>query len=175
MSEWSGRHLGEEATRVARAISTEAGEASLDFSEDFLTFGLRWDAAKFREGLIAIFGLKAADEFAPTITPTFRLPVSTILINRRIAFLGMPGEPFVDFQIDWRARCPVPDGLLVGYANGHHGYFPTIRACSLKGYGAAGVTTWVEPGAGERMLNHGLVRVYEMLGRLTNIPVSTEF
>ncbi|MBI3665725.1 MAG: neutral/alkaline non-lysosomal ceramidase N-terminal domain-containing protein [Acidobacteria bacterium] len=175
MCEWSGRHLGEEAVRVAKAIPTESAEATLDYSEDILRFHLRWDPEKFRQGLIAIFGQKASEEFAPSIKQELQLPVSTVLINKRIAILGMPGEPFVDFQIDWRARCPVPDAFLVGYANGYHGYFPTIRACSLAGYGAAGVTTWVEPGAGERMVIHGLVKMYEMLGKLTNVPVGTDF
>ncbi|PYV05317.1 MAG: hypothetical protein DMG26_05550, partial [Acidobacteria bacterium] len=33
------------------------------------------------------------------------LPVTTLLINKRIALMGMPGEPFVSFQTSWRDRC----------------------------------------------------------------------
>jgi len=59
-----------------------------------------------------------------------RLPVVTILIDRRIALMTMPGEPFVIFQMNWRDRCPVPDAFFLGYTNGYFGYFPTIAAAA---------------------------------------------
>jgi hypothetical protein len=93
-----------------------------------------------------------------------------VLINKRIALMTMPGEPFVEFQIDWRNRCPVRDAFFMGYANGSFGYFPTIQAASLGGYGAANTATFVEPGAGERMVDHARVRLYEMLGKLSDMP-----
>ena len=94
----------------------------------------------------------------------------TVLINKKIALMGIPGEPFVDFQINWRDRSPVQAAFFLGYANGHFGYFTTLRAASEGGYGAASSNTWVEPGAGERMVDHAIRRVYEMLGRLKDIP-----
>ena len=94
----------------------------------------------------------------------------TVLINKKIAFMGMPGEPFVDFQINWRDRCPVKDAFFLGYANGYNGYFPTIQAASQGGYGTASATTWVQVGAGEDMVEHSLMRVYQMLGRLHDLP-----
>src|SRR5262249_18682853 len=98
------------------------------------------------------------------------LPVTTVLINREIALMSMPGEPFVDFQTNWRDRSPVPSAVLLGYTNGYNGYFPTISAPSRGGYGAASARTWVEPGSGERMVDHAVARVYEMLGRLSDLP-----
>jgi len=95
---------------------------------------------------------------------------ATVLINRRLAMMTVPGEPFVDYQINWRDRCPVRDALFLGYANGYVGYFPTIRAAATGGYGAASSTTWVEVGAGERIVDNAVRRVYEMLGRLTEMP-----
>jgi len=71
---------------------------------------------------------------------------------------------------DRRDRCPVRDAFFLGYANGDYGYFPTIRAASLGGYGAANSATYVEVGAGDRMLDRALVRLYEMLGRLVDLP-----
>jgi len=64
----------------------------------------------------------------------------------------------------------VPDAFFMGYSNGNFGYFPTVRAASQGGYGAASTSTHVEVGAGERMVNQALVRVYELLGRLTDAP-----
>jgi hypothetical protein len=60
--------------------------------------------------------------------------------------------------------------VLVGYANGSRGYSPTIRAAVLGGYGAANSATYVQPDAGARMVDHAIVRLYEMLGRLRDAP-----
>jgi hypothetical protein len=100
------------------------------------------------------------------------VPLTTALIDRKIAFVGMPGEPFVDFQTNLRARCPVQDCFFLGYTNGYYGYFPTIKAASEGGYGAVSTTTWVEVGAGEQMENAGLIEIYCMLGRLRDTPGS---
>lgn len=169
--DWTGERLGREAARVAKEIHTEAdSDPSLDFREDLLSFHLRWDPEKFRAGLIAAFGPGVLQDFAPQIKPELQMPVATVLIDRRIAMMTMPGEPFVNYQIDWRNRCPVRDAFFLGYANGYSGYFPTIRAATLGGYGAGNSATWVEVGAGHRMVDHALVQVYEMLGRLSDTP-----
>src|SRR5206468_7186846 len=97
-------------------------------------------------------------------------PVITVLINKKIAIMTMPGEPFVQYQLAWRERCPVRDALLVGYANGYNGYFPTIPSATLGGYGAANPATWVEVGAGDRMVDSAVTRLNWMLGRLHELP-----
>ncbi len=169
--DWTGQHLGEEAARVAKSIRTEAvAVPSVQFAEDTLTFRLRWNPEKFRQALLAAYGPVIFDTFAPAIKPVIQLPVTTLLLNKRIAFMTMPGEPFVDFQINWRDRCPVRDAFFLGYANGYTGYFPTIHAASEGGYGTASATTWVEVGAGERMVDAALVRTFEMLGKLGDLP-----
>jgi neutral/alkaline ceramidase-like enzyme len=169
--DWTGQRLGEEAARVAKAIHTQpAAEPSLQFAADTLSFHLRWDPDKLRQGLLAAYGPTILQTFAPQIKPVLDLPVTTLLINRRIAVMTMSGEPFVDFQINWRARCPVRDAFFLGYANGYHGYFPTIHAAPEGGYGTASATTWVEVGAGERMVDHAVVKTYELLGKLTDVP-----
>jgi len=171
MRDWTGQHLGEEAARVAKGIRTEAApDASLDFAEDLLPFHLRWNPEQFEQALLATFGAKALQSYAPHMKGELKLPVTTLLINKRIALKGMPGEPFVSFQTSWRDRCPVPDAFFAGYANGYFGYFPTIRAATLGGYGAASSSTWIEVGAGDRMVDHTVVKTYEMLGRLSDLP-----
>jgi neutral ceramidase len=169
--DWTGEHLGEEAARVAQGIKTQAEpDAAIDFAEEMLDFNLRWDPEKFRQGLLAAFGPKVFDDYGSNITRQIKLPATTLLINRQIAVMGMPGEPFVDFQRNWRDRCPVNHAFFFGYANGYYGYFPTIRAASLGGYGAASSSTWVEVGAGERMVDHAVTTIYKMLGRFTDSP-----
>ncbi len=169
--DWSGERLGNEAARVAKAIhTTDDPNPSLDYAEDNLTFRLRWDPEKFRQGLIAMFGPRVLEEFGARIQSEMQLPVGVVVINKRIAFMTMPGEPFVDFQMDWRNRCPVRDAFFLGYANGYFGYFPTMRMTTLGGYGAGSATTWVEVGAGEQMVNHALVVTYKLLGKLDDTP-----
>jgi hypothetical protein len=171
MRDWTGERLGREAARVAKGIETvPATEASLDIAEDLVDSNLRWNAAKFRQATAESWGTKAAESIDRRLREGIRLPVVTVLINKRIAFMTMPGEPFVEYQIDWRNRCPVRDAFFLGYTNGSFGYFPTIRAATLGGYGAANTATWVSPDAGARMVDHAVVKVYEMLGRLSDSP-----
>jgi neutral ceramidase len=75
--------------------------------------------------------------------------VSTVLINKRIALMAVPGERFIDFQINWSQRCPVAGAFFLSYTHDYFGYFPTIRMASLGGCGAASASTWVEVGASE--------------------------
>ncbi len=174
--DWTGAQIGQEAARVAKDIRTNpAAEPSLQFVEDTMTFPVRWNAQKFREGMLATYGSRIYEDHADLLDKEsprreLSLPVTTVLINQKIALMGMPGEPFVDFQINWRARCPLRDAFFVGYANGYLDYFPTIRAAAEGGYGAADSDTYIAVGAGERMVNQALVRVYEMLGRLIDAP-----
>ncbi|PYV68432.1 MAG: hypothetical protein DMG96_36440 [Acidobacteria bacterium] len=172
----SGEQLGEEAVHVARAIHTDVPrEAAIDFADDVLSFQLRWNPGKFREGLLSSYGPRVfedhADLFAHDPPPDhLQLHVTTLLLNKRIAVIGMPGEPFVNFQINWRDRCPLPDAFFLGYTNGYFDYLPTIDASAEGGFGAADSNTYVEVGAGERMLRQALARVYEMLGKLSDAP-----
>jgi neutral/alkaline ceramidase-like enzyme len=172
---WTGRELGTEALRVAKEIRTKPSAGSLDFAEDVMVFPLRWDAQKFHDDLLRVNGPLVFQDHAGAwealpLPTKLALHVTTLLINRQIAIVGMPGEPFVDFQINLRDRCPVRDCMLLGYTNGYFDYFPTILAASQGGYGAGDSNTYVAVGAGERMLDHAVVRIYEMLGELKPVP-----
>lgn len=176
MRDWEGEQLGREAVRVARAIQPqEEAQPSLQFAEEIVPFGLRWTAEEWRRLTLSAYGQTFTDSFLPRIRPEWQLPIVTFLINRHIAFMGMPGEPYVEFQINWRDRCPVRDAFFLGYAGGYYGYFPTLQGATEGGYGATSPTTWIEVGAGERMVNHALVRIYEMLGRLRKVPDVTSW
>ncbi len=171
--DWAGETLGKAAVNTAQQIETKADpDPEIDFRVDTLPIKLRWDPEKFKQETLRELGPKAFDIFASPIKETMDLPVTTALINRNIAIVGMPGEPFVDFQTDLRAKCPVRDCFFLGYTNGYYGYFPTIKAASEGGYGAASTTTWVQVGAGEEMEDFALIQIYRMLGRLQDVPNS---
>ena len=174
--DWTGEQLGVEAARVANKIRTEAdADSSLQYTEDSLTFPVRWDAKKFRQGMLATYGPRMYEDHAELLNSDnprreLTLAVTTVLLNKKIALMGMPGEPFVDFQVNWRDRCPVRRAFFVGYANGYYDYFPTVKAAAEGGYGAADSDTYIAVGAGERMVNQALIRIYEMLGSLIDAP-----
>jgi hypothetical protein len=173
---WTGEQLGTEAVTLAKSIQTEVPkDPAIDFADDVMHFHVRWNPHEFRSGLLSSFGQRVfedhADLFVHDPPPdVLDLHVTTLLLNKRTAVLGMPGEPFVNFQISWRDRSPVPDAIVLGYTNGYFDYFPTIEAAAEGGYGAADSNTYVEVGAGERMLRQGLTRIYEFLGKLTDTP-----
>lgn len=169
--DWAGETLGKAAITTAQQIQTKAApDPEIDFLDESLPLKLRWNPEKFRQETLRELGPKAFDIFASPIKETMNLPVTTALIDRNIAIVGMPGEPFVDFQTDLRAKCPVRDCFFLGYTNGYYGYFPTIKAASEGGYGAASTTTWVQVGAGEQMEDFALIQIYRMLGRLQDAP-----
>lgn len=171
MRDWTGQRLGAEAARVAKEIQTHSAPTpSIDYREETLNFRLRWNQEKFQAGLLKFLGPKTLELYGSPIQPLIGSRVTSVLINKQIAIATFPGEPFVDFQKNWRDRCPVPVALLFGYTNGYHGYFPTISATARGGYGAASASTWVEPGAGERIVDWAVVKTYEMLGNLSDLP-----
>ncbi|HTW81559.1 MAG TPA: neutral/alkaline non-lysosomal ceramidase N-terminal domain-containing protein [Terracidiphilus sp.] len=169
--DWAGDTLGKAAVSAAQQIQTTVDPApKIDFDDESVAFKLRWDPDKFKQETMRELGPKAFDVFASPIKETMALPVTTALINRKIAIVGMPGEPFVDFQTELRAKCPVNDCFFLGYTNGYYGYLPTIKAASEGGYGAVSATTWVQVGAGEEMEDFALFQIDRMLGRFEDTP-----
>jgi hypothetical protein len=170
----TGRKLGTEALRVARSIRTEVAPApSIQSKTVVLHVHSRWDLAKLRPVLKERYRL---DEMraARLLRDPMDLPVTTLLLNHELAFVTMPGEPFVEFQMQLRARSPQPNTYLLGYADGALGYFPTLAAAVRGGYGANSTATQVEVGTGERLLDAGLISLYELLGKLRDKPAQPE-
>lgn len=54
--------------------------------------------------------------------------------------------------------------------HGYVAYLPTIRIAAEGRYGANTLTTRVEVGAGETMLDHSIIALYKMLGKLEDTP-----
>ncbi len=163
--------LGRVVERVSRQIHTQQPTtASLQIAEDEMTIPARWDLDKLKKmGAPPTYYQWLVTGRPIGYPPTLlRLPVTTLLVNRTFAFVTMPGEPYVDLQIDLRERLPEVSTLLLGYANGYVGYLPTIRAASRDGvyYGANAWPTLVEVGSPERMLDRGIIRILEFLGKL---------
>ena len=61
------------------------------------------------------------------------------------------------------------NSFLVGYTHGYDADFPTLCDAAAGGYGGK-TATYVEPGAGERLTDEGLITLYKMTDRLHDVP-----
>lgn len=166
-----GKQLGREVVRVARGIKPEMPTTpEVAFLSEELRFRNRWDLDSMRQMLAMAFPPALAKRYQRYITPEIVAPVTTLVINKQIALVGLPGEPFVGLQLLLKSRSPLPMTFMTGYTNGYYGYFPTISAAASGGYGASTLVTRVEAGAGERMVDRGLIHIYRVLGKLKDKP-----
>jgi neutral ceramidase len=166
-----GEKLGREVVRVTRTIQTETpAQPEVAFVSEELRFQNRWDLEKLRAMVNRAYGPNVARRYQRYVTPEIVTAVSTLVINKQIALVGLPGEPFVGLQLLLKQRSPLAATFLCGYTNGYYGYFPTIRDAVLGGYGANTIVTRVEVGAGERLVDRGLIHIYRILGKLKDKP-----
>jgi neutral ceramidase len=171
----TGRKLAAEAVRVANGLQTRTpAAASVTSKTTVVHANSRWNLPVLREVLQERYHLEPS-RATRLLRESMDLPVTTLLLNRDIAFVTMPGEPFVEFQTQLRAKSPLANTFFLGYTNGYFAYFPTIAAAVRGGYGADSTVTMAEVGTGERMLNVGLVSLYELLGKLSPKPAKGEW
>ncbi len=167
----AGEQLGREVARVSRTIQTEvAPKPEIAVITEEMQFKNRWNLEKLKAQLVAAYGQRLIARYQRYLVDPIVAPVTTLVINRQIALVGLPGEPFVGLQLSLKQRSPLPATFLCGYTNGYVAYFPTIRDAVVGGYGANTITTRVEVGAGERMIDRGLVHIYRILGMLKDKP-----
>jgi neutral ceramidase len=168
----TGRQLGDEALRVANAIVPTAPKTpEIQVAFDTRHCKLRYNGEQLLDQLRAQ-GLspEVQERYRKYLAAPMECVVTSVLINRDIALMGMPGEPFVEFGLNFRDRAPALNSYFAGYCNGYLGYFPTIRAAVEGGYGAEGVVARVEVGAGDAMVDMAVIRLLTMQGLLKNTP-----
>lgn len=146
-----GLQLAESAfATLERMKGRSMALGSLRVSSSDLDFDHRWDSEK-----------KVA------------IRVTTILFGDQLALVAVPGEPFVELQLNLSSRSPVANALMIGYAvSGDHawpGYLPTMQAAVEGGYGA-GYNTHIEVGAGEAIVDRAIIELYSLLGWLDADP-----
>lgn len=146
-----GELLAAEVLRARKAIRP-VGDLTgpIQFKRDVLRFGDRWDKTKSVE-----------------------VGIATVVIGREIAIAAVPGEPMHKLQTGWKQRADVPQALFYGYTttSGHPwpGYLPDVRSAAYGGYGAD-VSTRIEVGAGEALLERHLINLYGLLGMWRDAP-----
>jgi len=92
--------------------------------------------------------------------------INTVLIGEDIALATFPGEFFVEHGLMLKRHSPFKHTFFIGYCNDMLGYFPTIQATIEGEYGAASAT-YVEIGAGERLVNRALINLLYQGNRIS--------
>ena len=92
--------------------------------------------------------------------------LTTALLDGRVGFVGASGEFFCGHALALKRRARLPHLFFLGYCNDYQQYFPTIEAASEGGYGTQPTVSPAELGAGERVMDRALLRLYQMRGKL---------
>ena len=172
----TGRQLGQEVERISRPISTKnPDKPKIRYSLVSRRFNSRWDTEKIMAMLEKRMTPEMVARYRKYVSAPLECPVMSLLVNGDIALMGMPGEPFVDFAVDFRSRAPARNAFFVGYANGYAGYFPTITAAVSGGYGADSLGARAEIGAGETMVDTAIVELFRLRGQTPTLPRELTF
>ncbi len=87
---------------------------------------------------------------------TFSAEVMVITLGDEIAFVGVPGELFVELGLTIKNGSPYEYTMINSLANGSIGYIPNRKALSEGTYGASPGTTRCSPGAGEALVESAI-------------------
>jgi neutral ceramidase len=160
----SMRRVGSEAAgNVLAALAELHGDSnttgSVDFSEKKVAIGTRWDFNDPSQQQIfrSVYG-GLFDKYLAMLNKDLACPLAVLVLNKKVALAFMPGELFVQYQLDLKSHSPLAPALLCGYANGFHLYFPTLKGAAAGGYGGI-VATYVGNGAGDRLLAEALIEI----------------
>ena len=161
-----GKTLATEVLSVLEKLKPAPGKSDqLLAASQSLTVDNRWAATITEE--------QSAKSDKPWFKKTLQTNVTVLLLNSDIGFVAMSGEPFHQFQIDWRRKSALPHAFFLGYcsvsADPWLGYTPDIESAARGGYGAS-EATYVAVGTGERLLNEGLAQLFTLQGRLKPKP-----
>lgn len=138
----AGISLGKGALRLAKELRGSGQSPNLQVKESLLTIPNR-------------NGNKTTD-----------VGLLTVVINRDLAFVAIPGEPFIQHQLDLTEKSPITNTFILGLA--YHGqgtpfvvYIPTVQAVREGGYGAT-ECSFLAADAGEKMVAEGLISIQQL-------------
>lgn len=176
------RIIAQEAADAAwhawRSIGTHRSDARLGMIERNVTLRFRRPTAEQVAAAKAVLAVKdeagkarlprLADHYArSTIAAaerreqTLTVEVQAIRIGD-LAICAIPFETFCQIGLDLKQRSPMPRTMVIGLANGRHGYLPTPEQHKLGGYETWLGTCSVQEDASVILTNHLL----EMLAEL---------
>ena len=168
----TGIALGKEVVRITKSMKpVKEDTLSLRTYQYTTNLKYRYDLnnEKVKEFYIKQGGKEYYEKLLRDRPSIIKAETPIVLLGKEIAWVGFPGEFFDDFQIALRNRSPIPNTFFLGYCNDVFSYFPTIQAASEGGYGAS-YSTYVEVGAGERLVDNAIIRLHTITGNLKPFP-----
>ncbi len=168
----TGIALGKEVVRIAESMKPLKDDTiTLRTDKNITELKYRYDLKdeNVKEFYIKQRGEKYYEELVRDRPAVIKAETPIVLLGKEIAWVGFPGEFFDDFQVALRNRSPIAHTFFLGYCNDVFSYFPTIQAASEGGYGAS-YSTYVEVGAGERLVDNAIIRLHKMTGNLKSVP-----
>ena len=86
--------------------------------------------------------------------------VQAIACGDQLAFVGMPGEIFVELGLTLKQDSPFANTIIVELANGALGYIPNSKAYQEGGYEV--VASHCAPGGGEMLMSSALRQLFDL-------------
>jgi len=83
---------------------------------------------------------RLAQNYARNVVGAAERPEDTLTVTIQAIRIGdfavcaIPFETFVEIGLDLKKRSPFPQTMVIGLANGRHGYLPTLEQHKLGGY-----------------------------------------
>lgn len=163
-----GQLLGREVLDLARRAKPIAADR-IDAREDDFRFARRIDVGNplIKALLSRAFFPDLVDFYDREYRDGVRPHLTTALVGDRLGLVGVSGEFFSSHALSLKRRARLDALLFLGYCNDYQQYFPTIEAAAEGGYGTSPEIAPAELGAGERVTDRALLRLYEMRGRLS--------
>ena len=142
------------AWRAQRKIDKHRPDVSLGMRQREVTLKYRRPSAQEVAEAKAVLAVKdkeaveklprLAQNYARSTVSAAERPEETVTVQLQAIRIGdfavcaIPFEVFVEIGLDLKKRSPFPQTMVVGLANGRHGYLPTLEQHSLGGY-----ETWI--------------------------------
>jgi len=89
-------------------------------------------------------------DLAPREGKPIDAEVQVITLGRDVAWIGLPGEVFVELGLALKKQSPFPHTIITTLTNGNWGYLPDRRSYAEGAYEAE--SSRVEPGSGEKLV-----------------------
>ena len=156
-------------------LPTTPATPAIDFLIRQVPVGVRWNLhdQTNRDVLHATHG-PLFQYYFNHVHAELSVPLTVLLLNREMAFVGAPGEIFIQYQLALKMDDPVRCALLCGYTNEYYAYFPTVRDAAAGGYGGT-VASFVGLGAADRLLTEAEIVLGTMTGALKSECVPETF
>jgi neutral ceramidase len=166
-----GQRLAADVLKLAASISIDGAkqkDVEIKTAREELKFRCVVDLSnhQIKFALGKAFFPELIDFFEKEYRDGVRPSVTVAVLDDSLGLVGFSGEMFCDHANTLRRRARLPHLFVMGYCNDYQQYFPTIQAVSEGGYGTAPPVASAEIGAGERLTDAALIRLYQLRGKL---------